>query len=165
MGTLCFINIYWNLVNITFVRWVKEHFVVEQITFEQNALSPENGKREAWSAEMHVCVGWYVKWKSLWRYTTLPSYNFIEWMISMIVTVHLWCQSKYCTNQTGSIDILRNKLLTCYIVHSVAATFVWEHKWQHLPLNLLIMCQLLHSVSHIWTLGITLTVWFFHRYL
>jgi len=30
---------------------VKEHFVIEQITFEQNALSPENGKREAQSAE------------------------------------------------------------------------------------------------------------------
>jgi len=31
-----------------------------------------------------------VKWNSLWRYTTFPSYNFIEWMISMIVTVPLW---------------------------------------------------------------------------
>jgi hypothetical protein len=42
---------------------------------------------------MHVCVGWCVKWNSLWRYTTLPSYNFIEWMISMIVTVRLWRHS------------------------------------------------------------------------
>ncbi len=42
---------------------------------------------------MHVCVGWCVKWNSLWCYTTLPSYNFIEWMISMIVTVRLWRHS------------------------------------------------------------------------
>ncbi len=42
---------------------------------------------------MLVCVGWCVKWNSLWRYTTLPSYNFIEWMISMIVTVRLWRHS------------------------------------------------------------------------
>ena len=60
-------------------------------------------KWEKGSAEMHVCVGWYVKWSSLWRYTTLPSYNFIEWMISMIVTVRLWRHSKYRMNQTGSI--------------------------------------------------------------
>ena len=43
--------------------------------------------------KMHVCVGWCVKWNSLWHYTALPSYNFIEWMISMIVTVCLWCHS------------------------------------------------------------------------
>ena len=42
---------------------------------------------------MHVCVGWCVKWNSLWRYTTLPSYNFTEWMISMKVTVRLWRHS------------------------------------------------------------------------
>ncbi len=65
----------------------------------------ENGKREAQSAEMHVCVGWCVKWNSLWCFTMLPSYNFIEWMISMIVTVRLLGHSKYCTNQTGSIYI------------------------------------------------------------
>jgi hypothetical protein len=35
----------------------EEHSVIEQIMFEQNALSPENGKREARSAEMHLCVG------------------------------------------------------------------------------------------------------------
>ena len=58
-------------------------------------------EREAQSAEMHVCVGWCVKWNSLWCYTTLPSYSFIEWMISMIVTVRLWSHSKYC--QTGSM--------------------------------------------------------------
>jgi hypothetical protein len=62
-------------------------------------------EREARSAEMHMCVGWYLKWNFLWCYTTLPSYNFIEWMISMIVTVHLWCHSKYCTNQTGSKNV------------------------------------------------------------
>ena len=82
---------------------MKEHFVIEQIMFKRNALSHKNGKREVQSAEMHVCVGWCVKWNSLWRYTTLSSYNFIEWMISMIVTVRLWRHSKYCTNQTGSM--------------------------------------------------------------
>ncbi len=63
-------------------------------------------KWEKGSAECrNALVCWLVcKIKlSLWRYTTLPSYNFIEWMISMIVTVSLWRHSKYRTNQTGSI--------------------------------------------------------------
>jgi hypothetical protein len=38
---------------------VKEHFVIEQITFEQNALSPQNWKGSA-EHKMHVCVGWYI---------------------------------------------------------------------------------------------------------
>ncbi len=62
-------------------------------------------EREARSAEMHVCVGWYVTWNSLWCYTTLPSYNFIEWMISMIATVCLWRHSKYRTSQTGPMYV------------------------------------------------------------
>ncbi len=60
-------------------------------------------EREARSTEMNVCVGWCVKRNSLWRYTTLPFNNFIEWMISTIVTICLWCHSKYRTNQTGYI--------------------------------------------------------------
>jgi hypothetical protein len=62
-------------------------------------------EREAQSAEMDMCVSWYLKWNSLWRYTMLPSYNFIKWMFSMIVTVRLWHHSKYRTNQTESIYI------------------------------------------------------------
>ena len=58
--------------------------------------------REARSA---VRVGWCVKWNSLWCYTMLPFYNFIEWMISMIVTVPLWRHPKYRTYQTGSIHL------------------------------------------------------------
>jgi hypothetical protein len=87
--------------------------------FKQNALSPENGKREGWSAEMFVCVGWYVKWNSPWRYTTLPSYNFTEWMISMIVTVCLWRHSKYSTNQTWSI----HSLVGIHVLSNACHTF------------------------------------------
>ena len=65
---------------------MKEHFVIEQI-------KSQKWEREARSAEMHVCVGWYVKWNSLWCYTMLLSYNFTEWMISLIVTVRLWRHS------------------------------------------------------------------------
>ena len=41
---------------------------------------------------MHVCVGWCVKWNSMTLYN-VAAYNFIEWMISMIVTVRLWRHS------------------------------------------------------------------------
>jgi hypothetical protein len=41
--------------------------------------------------KMHLCVGWCVNRNSLWCYTMLPAYNFIEWMIIMIATVGLWC--------------------------------------------------------------------------
>jgi hypothetical protein len=64
--------------------------------------------REAWSAER---VGWCVKWNSLWCYTTLPSYNFIEWMISMIVTVCLWRHS--------NIVRIRSDLLIYFIYSGV----------------------------------------------
>ncbi len=69
---------------------MKEHFVIEQITFERNALSSKNGKGKCGALKMHVWVGWCVKWNSLWSYTTLPSYRCTEWMISMIVAVRLW---------------------------------------------------------------------------
>ncbi len=41
--------------------------------------------------KIHLCIVWCVKWNSLWCYTMLPAYNFIEWIISMIATVGLWC--------------------------------------------------------------------------
>jgi len=41
---------------------------------------------QASSSKMHMCVGCLVKWNSLWPYTTLQSYNFIEGIISKIVT-------------------------------------------------------------------------------
>ncbi len=40
---------------------------------------------QARSSKMHMCVGCLVKWNSLWPCTTLPSYNFIEGIISNIV--------------------------------------------------------------------------------
>ncbi len=46
------------------------------------------GERRA--LEIHLSVGWLVKWNSLWHYTILLSYNFIEWMISKIVILCLW---------------------------------------------------------------------------
>ncbi len=51
---------------------------------------PKKWEWEREALKMYGCVGWLVKWNSLWGYTTLSSYNFIEWMISMTATVCLW---------------------------------------------------------------------------
>ncbi len=62
MGTYVFINAYWSLVITTFIQWVKEHFaiehfVIEQITFKQNAISHENGKGSTENALVCWSVG------------------------------------------------------------------------------------------------------------
>jgi hypothetical protein len=89
---------------------------------------------------MHVCVGWCVKWNSLWRYTTLPSYNFTEWMISMIITVRLW--------RLSNIVQIRPDLSICVFInfsYSSPNTFfqyrakkykIFSYLLQHLPESL-----------------------------
>ena len=98
-----------------FLGDIDKHFVTEQKTFEQNTLSPKNGKREAQSAERHVCVGWCVKWNSLWCYTTFPSYNFIKWMISLIVSVCLWCQCNILQSRTDLFNLPKTDYTSNYI--------------------------------------------------
>ncbi len=78
------------MVNITFILWVNKHFVIEQITIRAKGSKSWKWECKRGALKMHVCVGWCVKWNSLWPYTMLPSYDFTEWMISMIVTVRLW---------------------------------------------------------------------------
>jgi len=92
---------------------VKEHFVIEQITFEQNAKSQKGegiqGNHRA--LKMHVCVGWCVN-EGLWSYTMLTPYSAIEWMISMIATVRLW---HHC-----NIVWIRPDLYTIYVLNNLA---------------------------------------------
>ena len=93
MGTLCF---YQRLLKLG-----KYHFCImseRTLRYRTDNVRAKCSKSQKWEGKRgalkrHVCVGWCVKWNSLWRYTTLPSYNFIEWMISMIVTVRLWRHS------------------------------------------------------------------------
>ena len=82
---------------------------------------------ECGALKMHMCVGWVVKWNSLWRYTTLPSYNFMEWMISMVATVHLW---RLCNivNQSGSNYILWKLLSWIMLTFSWCDQFLKELK-------------------------------------
>ena len=79
----------------------KYHFCImseRTLCYRTDNVRAKCSKSQKWEGKgralkRHVCVGWCVKWNSLWCYTTLPSYNFIEWMISMIVTVRLWRHS------------------------------------------------------------------------
>ncbi len=96
------------MVNITFELWVKEHFVIEQITIRAKGSKSQKWEYKRGALKMHLCVGWCVKWNSLWCYTTLPSYNFTEWMISMIVTVRLW---QWCPTFLSIGQILEKKSL------------------------------------------------------
>ena len=90
-GHLCFYQRLLNLVNITFINWVKEHFVIWTDNVWAKCSKSRKWKGKHIALKMDVCVGCLVKLNSLWWYTTLLSYNFIEWMIRIITTVCLRC--------------------------------------------------------------------------
>jgi hypothetical protein len=52
-----------------------------------------------------VCVVCGVKWNSTWCFTTLPSYNFTQWMISIIVSVCLWRHPDIVLNRLDLLNL------------------------------------------------------------
>jgi hypothetical protein len=125
-----------------FIQVGKYHFYLMRertLHYWTDKVKAKYSKSQKWEGKCgalktHVSVGWLVKWNSLWCYTMLQSYNFIEWMISMRVSVHLWCHCNIVWIRRDllifSLKITKvNNLVSSW---SVLFELLWDfHKYQN----------------------------------